>query len=352
MADSPPVPAAIPTVRRRLTALGLGLALAAACSSGGGSDGGGAPAAAGAGTSATGDTAHAGTAGPPFAVGRREMTLVDRLRPTPAVAAQGLPERPDRTVEVEVLYPAAGEPTPDADSTDGAGSTADAEPAAGEFPLVVFVHGFDGEGSFFRSFGESWARHGYVVALPTFPLSRHGIADAGDVVNQPGDISLVVDELGSLDRDDPLAAHVDAETLAVGGHSLGSATVFGVGYNSCCVDDRIDAVVAVSGGPAPFPAGTYDGAPPTPMLLVHGGADETVSVALGDFVFDHPYGPVWYLRPSAATHTGVFFGEAGRLFDEAVVAFLDAELKDDAADLDAVGADVAASGAAEWRVAD
>jgi dienelactone hydrolase len=341
MADSPPVPAAR-TRRRRLALAGaLVLALAAACSSGGGSGGasegdGGAPAAAG-----------AAPAGPPFAVGRREMTLVDPTRPTPAVAARGLPERSDRTLDVEVLYPAAGELPP---GDDGTGSTLDAAPATGEFPLVVFAHGYDGEGDFFRSFGESWARHGYVVALPTFPLSRHGIADASDLVNQPGDISFVVDELGSLDGDDPLAGHVDAETLAVGGHSLGSATAFGVGYNSCCVDQRIDAVVAVSGGPAPFPAGSYDGAPPTPMLLVHGAADETVSVGVGDFVFDHPYGPIWYLRPGAGTHAGVFFGEAGHLFDEAAVAFLDAELKRDPAALAAVGDDVAASGLADWRV--
>jgi dienelactone hydrolase len=324
-----------------LAALGLGFALAAACSSGGGSAGADAER-----TASTATTAP-DTAAPPFAVGRREMTLVDPSRPTPAVAAQNLPERPDRTLDVEVLYPAAGEPP----AADGGGSTPDAEPAAGEFPLVVFAHGFDGEGSFFRNFGERLARHGYVVALPTFPLSRHGIADADDVVNQPGDISFVVDQLGGLDPDDPLAGHVDAETLAVGGHSLGSATVFGVGYNSCCVDDRIDAVVAVSGGPYPFPAGNYDDAPPTPMLLVHGGADETVSTGISDLVFGDPYGPIWYLRPGAATHSGVFFGEPGRLFDEAVVAFLDAELKDDPVALDSVGADVAASGAAEWRVA-
>ncbi len=344
MADSPPVPAAASTLSRRLAALGLGLALAAACASGGGSAG--AERTAGSDTQAGAPTTNPDTVGP-FAVGRREMTLVDASRPTPADAARGLPERPDRTLDVEVLYPAAGTPP----AADGGGSTQDAEPAAGEFPLVVFAHGFNGEGSFFRSFGDRWARHGYVVALPTFPLSRHGIADADDVVNQPGDISFVVDKLGGLDPDDPLAGHVDAETLAVGGHSLGSATVFGVGYNSCCVDDRIDAVVAVSGGPYPFPDGNYDDAPPTPMLLVHGGADETVATGISDLVFGHPYGPIWYLRPGAATHSGVFLGEPGRLFDEAVVAFLDAELKDDPAALDAIGADVAASGAAEWRVA-
>jgi dienelactone hydrolase len=358
------MPAAAVTARRRhrlahrraaLAALAGGLALVAACSSGGsGPDGG--STAAGAGTpaaEAADTTAPADTSGP-YAVGHRVMTLVDHSRTTPAVAAQGLPERPDRTLDVEVYYPAGGDATAGGDVVDATGAITagdDAEPAAGTFPLVVFVHGFDGEGSFFRAFGESWARHGYVVALPTFPLSRHGIADSNDVVNQPGDISFVADELGSLDRGDPLAGHVDADTLAVGGHSLGSATVFGVGYNSCCVDDRIDAVIAVSGGPYPFPAGNYDDPPATPMLLVHGGADETVATGISDLVFGRPYGPVWYLRPGAATHAGVFFGEPGRLFDEAAVAFLDAELKGDPAGLDAVGADVTASGVAEWRVA-
>ena len=107
--------------------------------------------------------------------------------------------------------------------------------------------------------------------------------------------------------------------------------MFGVAYNSCCVDERIDAAIQVSGGPLPFDGGDYEAPPATPMLLVHGTADETVPVGAGDAVFDMVAVPIWYLRIEGATHSGVF-AATGALFDKAMLAFLDAELRgDDAA---------------------
>ena len=46
----------------------------------------------------------------------------------------------------------------------------------------------------------------------------------------------------------------------------------------------------------------------------------------------------------------MFEGEAGALFDDAMLAFLDATLRDDDTDLAAMGDEVEASGTAEWRV--
>jgi dienelactone hydrolase len=328
----------------RACTLGLVLALVsgAACSSGDGD-----------GDQAAGDASPAETTVPqrPFATGRRTLTVVDTTRPTDAVPGK-LPARPDRTIEVEVVYPAEGEPGPDPTVDVGAESTAvdDAPPAPGRFPLVVFAHGFNGLGTYFRGYAESWAREGYVVALPTFPLSQEGVSILADVANQPADVSFVIDQLTGVGSDQALADHVDAENIAVGGHSLGGATVFGVAYNSCCIDERIDATIPVAGGPLPFAGGDYEDQPATPMLLVHGGQDETVPIGVGDAMFDLAVGPVWYLRPGGGTHSGVFAGEEGRLFDDAAVAFLDAQLKGDGAALDALGAEAEASGIAEWRV--
>ena len=136
----------------------------------------------------------------------------------------------------------------------------------------------------------------------------------------------------------------------MGGHSLGGVTVLGIGYNSCCVDERVDAVVQVSGGPLPFEGGDYETPPPTPMLLVHGTADETVPVGVGNLVFDMFEAPIWYLRIEGATHSGVFGDAAGALFDAAMLGFLDAELRGDAEALDAAATEVEASGIAEWLV--
>ena len=343
MADCRAVVDTTRVLRRTLAGLVCGLVLAsAACSSG---DHG--TAGAGGARSEAGDAAEPTG---PFATGRRTLTLVAPSRGTAEVAGV-LPARPVRTFVVEVVYPAEGaaaaEPT-----APGAplGSVEDAPPAEGTFPLVVFAHGFNGEGWFFRGYAEGWARAGYVVALPTFPLSRNGIAVSADAANQPRDVSFVIDEIAALGEDDPLAGHVDARRVAVGGHSLGGATVLGATYNSCCADRRVDAVVQVSGGPLPFEGGAYDSTSETPMLLVHGTADETVPVAVGDAVFDMFDVPIWYLRAEGATHSGVFEGVPGELFDDAVLAFLDAELRGDGEGLDAMAGEVEASGTAEWRV--
>jgi len=320
------------------------LVAASACSSGDDSSGAaGSPGGAG-------EAAEVAATTGPYATGRRTVTLVDASRGTAEVPGV-LPARADRTIEVEIVYPAEGEPGPEP-TAPGApgGSVEDAAPADGEFPLIVFAHGFNGLGRFFRGYAEGWAREGYVVALPTFPLSRNGVAVSADAQNQPADVSFVIDELSALGPDDPLAGHVDDELVAVGGHSLGGATVLGATYNSCCADDRIDAVVQVAGGPLPFEGGTYQGGSQTPMLLVHGTADETVPVAVGDAVFEMIAGPIWYLRADGATHSGVFEAEAGELFDDAMLAFLAAELRGDDAGLEAVAGEVEASGAAEWRV--
>jgi dienelactone hydrolase len=344
----------VTSVTRRAAAVVGALVLtaaAAACSSG---SGGGTGARAG-GRGGAGDEAVSEPTGPPYSVGHRALRLVDDSRPTPAAPAQHRARRPDRTIDVDLYYPAAGDPGPEPDGEQpGAPATATdgADPAPGRpFPLVVFAHGFNGQGRYFEGFAQRWARQGYAVALPTFPLSRTGIADADDVVNQPGDISFVVDEIAGLDRGDPLAGAIDTDKLVVGGHSLGSATVFGVAYNSCCVDPRIDGVISVSGGPLPYPGGDYDGHPTTPLLLVHGGKDATVPVGAGNYIFDQRWAsPMWYLRPAAADHSGVFLGEPGRLFEQAAIAFLAAELRDDPAALDGMGAVAERSGAADWQV--
>ena len=285
----------------------------------------------------------------PFATGWRTLELVDETRTTDAVPGRQ-PELPERTIEVEVVYPAEGEPAPEPTGeafAEAAASTEDAPPAEGAFPLVVFGHGFGGRADHFRGLAERWAREGYVVALPWFPLSREGVS-VFDLAAQPGDVSFVIDELTALPEDDPLAGHVDGERIAVGGHSLGAATTFAVAYNSCCRDDRIDATITVAGGTLPMEGGDYEDPPEVPMLLVHGARDQVVPVDVGDAMFDI-FDPVWYLRPAEADHVTVFVGEEGRLFADAAVAFLDAHLEGDEAALEAFADEVAASGVAEWR---
>ena len=268
-----------------------------------------------------------------YEVGRSSFTVVDPTRPTPAVSGAGLAEQPSRSIDVTVLYP----------SVDG-------EPAPGPFPVVVFAHGWNGTIDRFLAPGEVWAEAGYVVALPTFPLSREGVAFGDDYVNQPGDISAVLDALGEGGPDGSLDGLADLEHVAVGGHSLGSATVFRLAYNSCCVDERVDATIPVSGGPADIAQGGYEAWPQTPMLLVHGVVDQAVPIAVGDGVFGLVDVPVRYLRMDDADHVSVFDGANGALFADAVLDFLDATVGGDDGGFDRLDELVAESGIAELRV--
>lgn len=328
---------------RRWLALGLGLtlAVAAACSSGGDDDAG------------PRESAPAPAPEPPFAVGRRTMELVDESRPTDAWPQAGVEAAPNRTIETVVVYPAAGDPDTAADpeahsdgegieSVEAPGSTVGAPPAEGSFPLVVWAHGWNSTGEAFLPYAELWAREGYVVALPTFPLSREGVANGDDVQNQPGDVSFVIDQVLDL-------GIADADHIAVAGHSLGSATVFGVVYNSCCADDRIDAAIAVSGGGPIFAGGDYEDSARTPLLLVHGARDTGVPIGVGDATFESRPGPITYLRFDGADHVNLFWGPDGELFETAVVAFLDDQLKGDPGGMEALPGDVEASGRAVLR---
>ena len=308
-------------------------------------------------------TKQASAAEAPFAVGRADLVLVDPSRPTAAVESAGLDARDDRTVELSVFYPAEGEPGERAEvlsEWDHSGTLpivsvaeVDAASADGPFPLLVFAHGFNGQGSSFVALAEQWAREGYVVALPTFPLSRNGVGAIDDYVNQPGDLSFVIDRLTAPDETGEVPAEldglVDVDRIALGGPSLGAATVFRAGYNECCVDDRVKVTVTVAGGPLDAGDGGYDDQPDTPMLLIHGAADAAVPVSIGDAMVDFVQAPVTYLRFDAGDHVSVFVADEGRLLSDAVLAFLNAHLRGDSTGLDRLPTEVEASGIAELR---
>jgi dienelactone hydrolase len=190
-----------------------------------------------------------------------------------------------------------------------------------------------------------WASARYIVALPTFPLSQESVGTNVDLVNQPGDVSFVIDSLLADDSD--VAGHVDLEKIAVGGHSLGSATVFGF-QNSCCKDPRVKAIVAISGGPSPYSTGEYDAPYATPMLLVHRAKDPGVDPGISEYAFSQP-GKTSFLLFAEGTHTSHFEGEDGALLDRALVAFLDAELGLDPEAFAGLEAEVAASGRGTLR---
>lgn len=206
-----------------------------------------------------------------FAVGTASFVFVDPTRPT--AEHNGVPGQSSRTLRTTVYYPAAG-----------AGGT-NAAPVAGRaFPLIVFAHGFQAVGLIYGPILNAWAAAGYVVVAPNFPLSS-GTTPGGpvseDYINQPADESFLIDQVLLLNGDATSVLHelIDAEHIGASGQSLGGMTTFGIAFNTCCGDARIDAAVPMAGYLAPYPEGAYDPAIGPPVLIIHGDDDETVDYA-------------------------------------------------------------------------
>jgi dienelactone hydrolase len=186
-----------------------------------------------------------------YAVGELTETFVDTSRGT--VSANGQGNAPTRTLVTVIHYPQSD----------------------GPFPLIVLAHGQTGHPNKFSQLTTAWASAGFVVAAPVFPLTNNQTAfrTDGDYVNQPADVSFVIDQMlaRSNEKNNPLARRVDSRHIGVAGLSLGGATVYGIAFNSCCRDHRIDAALVMAGILLP-----YDGAyefPSVPLLIVHGNSD-------------------------------------------------------------------------------
>ena len=193
-----------------------------------------------------------------FPVATRDVTFVDHSRTTPAVPIAQLPGSKSRSLHTTIWYPTGSK---------------------GPFPLIVFAHGNRGTGKGYELLLSAWAAAGYVVAAPDFPVSSldlPGIAGLSDIEQQPGDVSFVITKVLALDRaKGGLGRIIDRSRIGVAGHSFGAVTTLGVAYRSCCRDKRIKAAISMSG--TPLIHGTDFKGIRTPLLLIHGDADATVS---------------------------------------------------------------------------
>jgi dienelactone hydrolase len=239
----------------------------------------------------------------PYAVGLRSYTFVDPNRATPPNGSY--PGAPSRTLPTLLVYPAEGDP---------AGPAVENAPPVEHgkgFPLLVFSHGFGGDSmSRFADLTERLVRQGFVVAAPTFPLSSAaapGGPTPADDANQPGDVSFVITEVLTLARDDrSLGKTIDRHDIGAYGNSLGAATTLGVAANSCCLDPRLDAAVALWGGEFPYPGGSYFSEPTPPLLLAHGTADARLPYVLSVITYDHAPSPKAFLTLAGAPHNPFF----------------------------------------------
>jgi dienelactone hydrolase len=266
------------------------------------------------------------------------ITFADSSRSTAAWG--GVAARSSRTLVTTLWYPSPG----------SGGSR------GGPYPLIVFAHGLGGAPQDYAQLLSDWAAAGYVVAAPLFPLSSSdtpGGPDGGDIGNQPGDMSFVIDQVLKLSAGSggPLSGLVDPVEIGAAGHSNGAITTLGLIGNSCCRDHRIKAAVVMAGTTEGLGRGHYDlagGSPP--LLIVQDLHDGLVPYPDAVAVYNQARGPKallalsWDSSPDSSGATahmassGVVGPTGGAVF-RSTTDFFDAFLKHERGALQALAAD-------------
>ena len=230
----------------------------------------------------------------PLAVASFEEIFVDGSRPT---SANGdYPGAEQRTLASSIWYPSDNSQAP--------------------YPLVVYSHGFSSNRSGGAYLAEQLASQGYVVVAVDYPLTNRD-APGGpyvvDVVNQPGDVSFLIDSLlaHSGDSQHPLAGKVDPSRIGVTGISLGGMTSTLAAFHPETGDPRIGAALSIAGPTAPF-SEVFFSHRLVPFLMLAADKDALVP-------YEHNALPVLQNVPDAqlvtikqGSHTG-FAGPAGIL---------------------------------------
>jgi len=192
------------------------------------------------------------------------------------------------------------------------------------WPLVVFAHGWKGHP---RKFSKLFARltaSGYAVAAPVFPHSNDESpsVDFIDDVNQPADVSFVLDRL----LED---ARLDPHRVAFAGLSLGAKTMLAAAFDAERPDIRPRVVVAMCGRLPEF--GPIEPRP-CPLLVVHGVHDPVVPYADGQRVYERAAPPKALLTVEVRGHSHFVEDEPDTAADDLVrdvtVAFLETTLRD------------------------
>lgn len=251
---------------------------------------------------------------------RRATAVVGAILLTLALGACGSDYDSDEPVRAEPAVEDTGLPIRSTERTMAGLRTVVVRPRQhGPWPLVVWVHGPGAPPESYKDLLDEIAAVGNVVVAPAMP-GNAGAEALLALPFQPGRVRQVIDAVTT----GPYAiAAADPEHIAVAGHSLGAMTALAEGFNSCCVDHRVDAVVAVAGGLAAFPGGLYD--PGTiPVLLVHGARDDVVPYTRSGEALQEVGTSAYLLTVERGDHDG-YLRSAGLVHaavSDAIMAFL------------------------------
>lgn len=236
---------------------------------------------------------------PPWHVGMRKFDLVDSSRPT---GANGdFPGAPERTLHARAWYP-----------VDAVGGSIPAR----AFPLIVYSHGFFSTSAEPAYLARFLASHGYVVVAADFPLTTMkapGGANVFDVVNQPGDVSFLIDTLLAWNDDPANAFHqrIDAARIGIAGTSLGGMTTELAAYHPRLRDPRVQAAVSIA-GPLELFGRAFFANSTLPFMMVAGDIDAMVPYAGNARPVLERVNNAWLVSLAGASHTA--FADQGAMF--------------------------------------
>jgi predicted dienelactone hydrolase len=264
----------------------------------------------------------------PHDIGVRTIQVTDTNRPDILNIKEGGPiVRYDRTLTLEVWYPAAFEPTqkaggeyrvitrdPNIGATLHGRAVRDVRPRTGAgygapYPLVIISHGYPGNRFLMSHIGENLASKGFVAVSIDHKDSTYDDqkAFASTLYNRPFDQLFVLDEIDRMSKPGSasfLSGLVDAGRAGIIGYSMGgygAVNVIGGGYSATAAaggqappnkmllergagnpdyqkarDPRVKAAIAI--GPWGMQSGYWDAEGLkgilTPVLFVAGSADD------------------------------------------------------------------------------
>nr|WP_246387016.1 hypothetical protein [Litorivivens lipolytica] len=172
----------------------------------------------------------------PHPVSSFDITLEDTTRPSqPHGDFAG---RDSRTLKTRIWYPAD--------------LLKEGRPAADPLPLLIYSHGFMSMRTGGAYMAEHMASKGYIVASMDYPLTNYNAPYEPyvvDVVNQPGDVSFLLDHLLSwhTEAGNLFEGAVDESRIGLFGLSLGGMTTTMAAFHPRLHDPRVDAAVSIAG---------------------------------------------------------------------------------------------------------
>lgn len=194
----------------------------------------------------------------PAIVNQYDETFIDTSRPTQANG--DYPGDTQRRMEGTLWHPTSA--------------------SNGPYPLIVYSHGFSSSKEGGGYLAEHLASLGYVVISVNYPLTNYnapGGPNVKDVMNQPADVSFLIDTLlaQSNTPGHKLAGMVDGSRIGVTGISLGGLTTELVTYHPTLRDPRIGAALSIAGPTAIFTPVFFEQVK-VPFMMLSGDIDAMV----------------------------------------------------------------------------